>query len=208
MAISICSGRAWRIAPPKPSSPSNPEDILSNTSALVRREVAHFVNAGADLDDLQQEARLAALAAAVSFKTDRHATLETFTTHVIRSHLISCVRAISKYRYRTVPLDDDLDGTDKDQLDNCDGFRRAPTSCVINSTFNEEPELSLIRGAVQSLPRRQREAIILRFWHDLTLQEIGQQLGISIAAAGKLVQKGLAALHVLIGSQAKSHCCN
>jgi RNA polymerase sigma-70 factor (ECF subfamily) len=45
--------------------------------------------------------------------------------------------------------------------------------------------------ALDQLPEPQREAVVLHYWHDWTLAEIGQRLGRSTGAVAGLVQRGL-----------------
>lgn len=44
---------------------------------------------------------------------------------------------------------------------------------------------------VLTLPRRDREVLLLRFWGERTLAEIGDHLGVSTARAGQIVQAAL-----------------
>jgi RNA polymerase sigma-70 factor (sigma-E family) len=48
--------------------------------------------------------------------------------------------------------------------------------------------------AVADLPRRQREALVLRYWMDLREQEIADAMGISAGAVKTHVSRGMAAL--------------
>lgn len=51
-----------------------------------------------------------------------------------------------------------------------------------------------IRAVVASLPDAQARAISLRFFEDLTYQEVADRMGISLTAAGGLLKRGLKAL--------------
>jgi DNA-directed RNA polymerase specialized sigma subunit len=44
---------------------------------------------------------------------------------------------------------------------------------------------------VLALPRRDRDVLLLRFWGERTLAEIGAYLGVSTARAGQIVQAAL-----------------
>lgn len=57
----------------------------------------------------------------------------------------------------------------------------------------------ILRSLIDGLPRAQRDAIQLRFAAGLTAREIGGVLGISQAAAQKLVERGLRALKEAYG---------
>jgi RNA polymerase sigma-70 factor (sigma-E family) len=55
--------------------------------------------------------------------------------------------------------------------------------------------------ALQALPARQRAAIVLRYYEDLSERETADILRCSVAAANQLVRRGLAALRERIGSE-------
>lgn len=55
--------------------------------------------------------------------------------------------------------------------------------------------------ALQALPARQRAAVVLRYYEDLSERETADILRCSVAAANQLVRRGLAALRERIGSE-------
>ena len=56
------------------------------------------------------------------------------------------------------------------------------------------PELDETWRALQALPDRQREVLVLRFYLDLPLAEIGQLLAIPVATVKSHLRRGLMAL--------------
>jgi RNA polymerase sigma-70 factor (ECF subfamily) len=48
-----------------------------------------------------------------------------------------------------------------------------------------------LANALAGLPEAQREALVLQYWHGLTLAQIGEQLGRSPAAVAGLLKRGL-----------------
>ena len=66
-------------------------------------------------------------------------------------------------------------------------------SVVVNRGEN-----NAIVAALQHLPRRQREAIVLRFWLDLQYTDVAKTLGVSDGAAKSFVSRGLAALRTAV----------
>ncbi len=52
----------------------------------------------------------------------------------------------------------------------------------------------LLRRALQTLPERQRVAIVLRYFEDLTEQETADAMGTSVPAIKSLVQRGMETL--------------
>jgi RNA polymerase sigma-70 factor (sigma-E family) len=55
--------------------------------------------------------------------------------------------------------------------------------------------------ALQALPARQRAAVVLRYYEDLSERETADVLGCSIGAANQLIARGLATLRERIGSE-------
>jgi len=54
--------------------------------------------------------------------------------------------------------------------------------------------------AVQRLPERQRAAVVLRYYEDLSEREVAKLLGCSPAAAKSLIQRGMQALRADVGA--------
>jgi RNA polymerase sigma factor (sigma-70 family) len=57
-------------------------------------------------------------------------------------------------------------------------------------------------AALAGLPRRRREAIVLRYWLDLPEREIAAAMGVSPGTVKSHVSRGLAALARVLGDQA------
>ena len=53
-----------------------------------------------------------------------------------------------------------------------------------------------IRGAVSALPARQREAIVLRFYLQLTVSEVAREMGVSETAVKSLTHRAIQTLRV------------
>jgi RNA polymerase sigma-70 factor (ECF subfamily) len=55
-----------------------------------------------------------------------------------------------------------------------------------------------LAGALGQLPEAQREALVLQYWHGLTLAQIGQQLNRTPAAVAGLLKRGLKGLRRML----------
>jgi RNA polymerase sigma-70 factor (sigma-E family) len=55
--------------------------------------------------------------------------------------------------------------------------------------------------AVRSLPRRQREVLVLRYWSGLSEREIAQTLGISTGSVKSAASRGMATLQTILSSK-------
>jgi RNA polymerase sigma-70 factor (sigma-E family) len=61
-------------------------------------------------------------------------------------------------------------------------------------------ERDQLKTALQSLQRRQREVLVLRYYADMTEAQVAELLGISVGAVKAYGSRGLAALRVLMES--------
>lgn len=57
-----------------------------------------------------------------------------------------------------------------------------------------EPEIDETWSALQSLPERYRAALVLRFYADLAIEEVAEQLGCPTGTAKSLIHRGLGLL--------------
>jgi RNA polymerase sigma-70 factor (sigma-E family) len=62
-------------------------------------------------------------------------------------------------------------------------------------------ERDALWAALQDLPPRQRAAIVLRYYEDLSERETAAILGCSVGAANQLIARGIPALRERIGSE-------
>lgn len=60
-------------------------------------------------------------------------------------------------------------------------------------------ELVELRDALGRLSARRRAAVVLRYYEDLTFEEIGAVLGCETATARSLVHRGLGQLRKVLG---------
>lgn len=84
-------------------------------------------------------------------------------------------------------------------------FRRAvpyePPVWSAESAAMASEDRRAVLVALQELPRRQREALTLRYYLDLTDQEIAETMRISASTARSTIARGLAALGRALGEE-------
>ena len=56
-----------------------------------------------------------------------------------------------------------------------------------------------VLAAVRTLPRRQREVLVLRYWSDLSEADIAATLGVAVGTVKSNASRGLARLQKLLG---------
>ena len=137
----------------------------------------------AEAEDLAQDAFVKAYEKLHDFDADRsfHTWLYTIALNLTRSHLRS--KKIQRAFLGRLAVGNE----NHDQVPS-DGEAEA----IRNERNGQVAEL------LSQLPRVQREAVVLRYYHDFNYQEIAQIAGISLSAAKMRVKRGLSRLTELI----------
>lgn len=71
------------------------------------------------------------------------------------------------------------------------------TSAPLSENGAEDREV--IRAALRRLPRRQRAVLVLRFFYDLPVEEVGRMLDCSAGTVKSHTSRGLTALRAQLG---------
>jgi RNA polymerase sigma-70 factor (sigma-E family) len=81
--------------------------------------------------------------------------------------------------------------------------RHAPHPMPDAASAEDDACTSLARRevvvALRALPARQREAVVLRYWADLTESQVGELMGVSTGSVKAYTSRGLAKLGELLG---------
>jgi RNA polymerase sigma factor (sigma-70 family) len=83
-----------------------------------------------------------------------------------------------------------------------DRLRRHPPMVAAGATIDAQDAVALrlaLSAALAALPRRQRQAVTLRYLGDLSDGEVATALGISLGSVKTHVHRGLAALRLTMG---------
>jgi RNA polymerase sigma-70 factor (sigma-E family) len=78
-------------------------------------------------------------------------------------------------------------------------FAPAPDGPAADQNMLVAAEYEHVIRALRSLPRRQREVLVLRYWSELSLAEVADALGISVGTAKSTASRGLDALERMLG---------
>ena len=73
--------------------------------------------------------------------------------------------------------------------------RSADSTASAESSALARQDVAAALTAIERLPRRRREALVLRHWLGLSYQDIGATLGVSAVGARSLTHRALAKLH-------------
>ena len=154
------------------------EQLCASFQEKVKRYVENRVQNGSDVDDLVSEVFEKALRS-ISTYDARKAALSTWIYTITRNTVCDYYRR----RGRVVPFAEIIDEAQEGTADT--GVLR-------------EEELNELAAAMERLPQRQRDILILRFYYELSLKEIAQRMGISYANVRYLQHMALRSLKKLL----------
>jgi RNA polymerase sigma-70 factor (ECF subfamily) len=145
--------------------------------------LAHrLTNGAAEAEDLVQEAFLKAFEAIGGFDHERRffPWLFTIALNVVRNHL-------KKKVPQPVADPETLAALQQDHS------QGGPVTGLI-----EHQDQQFLEAALTRLPPDQREAIIMRYYLDMTFEELAEALGVTVGAAKMRVKRGLENLRRLV----------
>lgn len=157
--------------------------LVERHRRVVYRVCYRFVSNHEDASDLSQEVFLRAYRALGRFRGDA-----SLTTWLYRIATNVCLNRVSAKRLPVEPIDAASD-VDTREESAPEGLLRAERAVRV-------------REAVAQLPEKQRAALVLRVYEDMTHQEIASTLGTSVGAAKANVFHALRNLKRLLGEEA------
>ena len=154
--------------------------IVERHQRSVYRLCYRFVGNHEDASDLSQDVFLRAYRALSRFKGE-----SSLTTWLYRIAVNVCLNRVSVKKPATEPIDDHQ---------HIDAGTESPSDRVLR-----EERASRLRSAVAQLPPKQRAALILRMYHEMSHQEIAHAIGTSVGAAKANVFHAVQNLRKLLG---------
>jgi RNA polymerase sigma-70 factor (ECF subfamily) len=116
---------------------------------------------------------------------ERYDEAQKFSTWIFRIATNLCIDKLRK-RKQTYSLDADLpDGEGNDWHAMLEGNEPTPEKQVVVSETREQ-----VREAIDSLPEKYKSVVILRYLHDMSLQEIGDVLDMPVTTVKTRVHRG------------------
>ncbi|MBI1830034.1 MAG: sigma-70 family RNA polymerase sigma factor [Planctomycetes bacterium] len=165
------------------------ERFRSYLLLLAQMKLDRKLRGKLDPSDVVQQTLLEAHQAIESFRGDDTATQPAWLRQILARNLANAVRDHTRGKRdvrRERTLKTDLDDS-ASQLENWLAHNQSSPSQKLE---RHERALQLAE-ALTKLPDAQREAILLRHFHDLSLAEIAAQLECTTAAVTGLLQRGL-----------------
>jgi RNA polymerase sigma-70 factor (ECF subfamily) len=146
-----------------------------------------FVGNHEDASDLSQDVFLRAYRGMRNFRGQ-----SSLSTWLYRIGVNVCLNKVSAKAPDSEPLDDARGGERQFQ----DHRAESPSERVLRAERSAR-----VRAAIAQLPRKQRAALILRTYHDMSHQEIADVLGSSVGAVKANFFHALGSLKKLLGDE-------
>ena len=165
--------------------------LIEHNLRLVVFIARRFENTGVNLEDLISIGTIGLIKAVGTYRRDKNIKLATYSSRCIENEILMHIRKISGQKAE-VSLDEpinmdydgnelllsDILGTDED---------------VVSSALEDDVDLCLLRQALQELPPREREIVLMRYGlegrKELTQKEVAQKMGISQSYISRLEKR-------------------
>lgn len=153
-----------------------------------------------DASDVVQQTLLEAHRDAAQFrgrsKDEQAAWLRQILARNLARNLANAVRDLGRAK-RDVHRERSLEAALNESASRLEAWLAAEQSSPSQRADRQERAL-LLAEALASLPETQREAVVLRHFHNCSLEEIGRQLNCTTAAVTGLLHRGLKNLRKLL----------
>jgi RNA polymerase sigma-70 factor (ECF subfamily) len=163
---------------------------------LARLQLDPRLQAKIDPSDVVQQTLLEAFEKREQFSGGSPAELGGWLRRMLAHNLADALRAFGQQK-RDVGRERSLEAALQASSARLERFLADDRSTPGEHAERQERALRLA-SALAGLPEAQREAIVLQYWHGLTLAQIGEQLGRSPAAVAGLLKRGLKQLRLLL----------
>jgi len=165
--------------------------LIERNLRLVVFIARRFENTGVNLEDLISIGTIGLIKSISTYRREKNIKLATYASRCIENEILMHIRKISSQKAE-VSLDEpinmdydgnelllsDILGTDED---------------VILRPMEDDVDLCVLRQAVQDLPDREREIVVMRFGlyghRELTQKEVAQYMGISQSYISRLEKR-------------------
>jgi RNA polymerase sigma-70 factor (ECF subfamily) len=166
---------------------------------LARLQLAPRLRAKVDPSDVVQQTLLEAYQKWAQFQGGTHAEVAGWLRQILAHNLADALRAFGQQK-RDVARERSLEEALNASSIRLDRFLADDRPSPGEQAERQERGLE-VASALATLPEAQREAIVMQYWHGLTLIQIGEQLQRSPAAVAGLLKRGLRQLRRLLQQQ-------
>lgn len=165
--------------------------LIERNLRLVVFIARRFENTGINLEDLISIGTIGLIKGIETYRRDRNIKLATYASRCIENEILMYIRKTSHQKNEVSldePINMDYDGNEL-LLSDILGTQED----MILRPMEDAVDLQLLRQAVNALPEREREIILMRFGlqghQELTQKEVAQKLGISQSYISRLEKR-------------------
>ena len=165
--------------------------LVEHNLRLVVYIARRFENTGINLEDLISIGTIGLIKAVGTYKLDKKIKLATYASRCIENEILMYIRKTAGQKAE-VSLDEPIN------MD-CDGNELLLSDILgtdedlIFRPLEEDVDLRVLRQALEALPSREREIMVLRFGlegrKELTQKEVAQRMGISQSYISRLEKR-------------------
>jgi RNA polymerase sigma factor (sigma-70 family) len=146
------------------------EQLVKKYQHAVFNTIYRYLGNYEDVEDIAQEVFIKVWHKAKSFKGK-----SKFSTWLYRITVNHCLNYRSMHKQKLVSLDE---MTEKEQV---------PESLIVEVDHEKRQKAEIVRKAVNTLPERQRIALILSQFEEKSYKEIAEIMGVSLSAVESLI---------------------
>ena len=172
------------------------QELIEHNLRLVAYIARRFENTGINIEDLISIGTIGLIKGINTFRSDKNIKLATYASRCIENEILMHLRKTANQKTEVSfdePLNTDWDGNEL-LLSDVLGTEED----VVMKPIEEDVDRALLRSAIATLPRREREIITLRFGMDgrdeLTQKEVADKMGISQSYISRLEKRIIARL--------------
>ena len=165
--------------------------LIERNLRLVVFIARRFENTGVNLEDLISIGTIGLIKAVGTYRRDRNIKLATYASRCIENEILMHIRKISSQKAEVSldePINMDYDGNELLLLDILGTDEDA-----VMRPMEDYVDLCLLRAALEKLPKRDKEIVVLRFGlegrKELTQKEVAQYMGISQSYISRLEKR-------------------
>ena len=165
--------------------------LIEHNLRLVVFIARRFESTGINLEDLISIGTIGLIKAVNTYRRDRNIKLATYASRCIENEILMHIRKISGQKAEISldePINMDYDGNElllSDILGTDEN--------VVTGPLEDDVDLQILRQALQELPQREREIVLMRFGlegrKELTQKEVAQKMGISQSYISRLEKR-------------------
>ena len=151
------------------------EELIARHQALVLGTVARMLASSSDVEDIAQQVFIR-----VWKSSARYVPTAKFTTWLLkitRNLVFNEMRRTKRHAH--VPIQPD---PQNEEIPLADQITQGPAESLLEAELQQK-----IEEAIQSLPDKQRLAVVLRRYQDLSYEQIGEVLDLSVPAVKSIL---------------------